>query len=274
MPNSERLSFCLQSIKKRVLHLGYPYAIFAILGTFLYFILLRRLIPSLEVDSVKALVGIFINDYCIGELKVNGFWFVQDLIYVSILYTALAFICSNKYIRYIICTILILLALLIFGGSRHIFLGRILAGLYFFCLGDCFFKSFLKINNILLLVLLVVFFYTSYINAPVLMEKASFGKPFLFFLSSNSGVLLLFSLSKKLKHLQILQYVGRNTLIILFFHFYFLWISRFLFANMIGVDNNYQFPIYLIHFVIALSGSLMVVYLQNKFYPGILKYPF
>lgn len=123
------------TLRRKSRSLGYPYLMLSLVGVALYWLLLDGTSKGKETSLLQSFVGIFWQDGMVGVNVVPGFWFVFQLVWVTII-----FVCTRKIPRS-----------LLLAGSTLVFFSiymikpeyygadmvvRTAAGLMFFTLGD------------------------------------------------------------------------------------------------------------------------------------------
>ena len=110
-------------------------------------------------------------------------------------------------------------------------------------------------------------------NSPVLMFKNNYGNSFLFIFSSLLGTIFLYELARLINHCRIIEYIGKNTLLVLQMHFIFIMVSHVLLHKLFPMINNYVFPFYLFHFIIATLACFAYIAIVNKWFRWLVKFP-
>jgi fucose 4-O-acetylase-like acetyltransferase len=113
----------------------------------------------------------------------------------------------------------------------------------------CNFLQSIKFTNWCLLLSVTVFFITSLLNSTVDMNNRLYGNIFLFYTSGISGSIFILLLSKLASRfnvlVQLLSLIGRESLLILIFHFGFCFILLN-FINERLFNNSINWTVYLI----------------------------
>lgn len=125
----------LMLLKKKSKGLLWPYITFSLMGVLLYWLLLAGTPKDKGVTVAQTLIGILWNDGQYGSIVTGGFWFIYDLIWITVIHVLAKNINRN-----------IQLALATFSfGSLYLYkadfyfsveIMRISAGYMFFLLGD------------------------------------------------------------------------------------------------------------------------------------------
>ncbi len=103
-------------------------------------------------------------------------------------------------------------------------------------------------------------------NSPVVMSVSEYGNPYLFISGSFIACVTFFLISKSIR-CQLLKYIGENSILFLFFHFYALYVSHILYNILIGTGNNNTFPYYFLHFIVAILVCYGASFFVNKYVP-------
>lgn len=70
-----------------------------------------------------------------------------------------------------------------------------------------------------------------------------------------------------------MEFIGRNTLSILLFHFFVLMTTHVIFHKIQPNANNYAFPHYLFHFITTTIVCMGLAWCVDRFCPWLLKFP-
>lgn len=140
----------LEALKKKSKSLVWPYFTFSILGVVLYWLLLAGTSKDLGVTVLQTVVGIIWNDGFYGSIVAPGFWFVYDLIWITLI--QILTIRVNRSLKF--CVVLLLSVYLYMYSSQFYFsseLLRILIGYSFFIVGELFVhvSNFLKVSKMM-----------------------------------------------------------------------------------------------------------------------------
>lgn len=268
-----------ESIKHKLSTIGYQYIVFSIIGLLLYWIIFKKIGKSEDYTFAESILTVF-N----GHNVTVGFWFVYDLFIITILYILL----SKVKIRAELFLILSLALFVFFsyhqdswfctratyripGGAIFYSLGDLL-GRYHFKTGKTFIKKYRVAYMILSVMMLVLLGHLAFINTPVLMATNDYGRIELFISTGLLASLAFLVISTLIKNNATLEYIGRNSILFLFVHFYCLDVSHMIYNVMFGSGMNNTFPIYFIHFAVALSLSFAFAYMVNRYAPWLKSY--
>ncbi len=137
----------LETLKKKSKSLVYPYFTFSILGVMLYWLLLAGTSKDLGVSVMQTVVGVIWNDDYYGTIVAPGFWFVYDLIWITLIH-----ILTMRVNRSLKFCVVLLLSVYMYSSrfSLPSELLRILIGYSFFIAGEAFAKvcNTLMVNKI------------------------------------------------------------------------------------------------------------------------------
>ena len=122
-------------LKKKAKGLMWPYITFSTIGVFLYWVLLAGTTKDKGVTVLQTVIGIIWNDDKYGTIVTAGFWFIYDLIWISIIHVLTKKI--NRTLRIGLASfvfVFLYLSKVDFYFSTEIM--RMSAGYIFFLLGD------------------------------------------------------------------------------------------------------------------------------------------
>ena len=271
------------SLKAKLLNIVLPYLCFELMGIVLNLILYIIDVPDIKyVPIYKSLIGIVFPDGGIGKNTVMGFWFVYDIIIINLISLSVAFFRRKPGVVIPIVIYIILMFCLNYDIClRHVI------GLSFFTLGIIFRRCFLKSRKsetlqdgrklylYISVLLLLLLFKTSFLNEPVLLYKIQIGNIGLFYFNAIIGIVSLVALSIFIFKNQLLEYVGRNTLPILFSHFYllrfFYMMANLIFPSMKREHGEFvwsESPYWIITFIIVMMLSCLFSVVVNKYFPS------
>lgn len=214
-----------QIIFRKFQRLGWPWLTFSLLWIPIsYIYVLVGLSPSPEI--IKILVAVFWPDGIIGGDGPLGFWFVYDLLIISIFFPVFHKIFKNAFV-------IILLAIVagvalyycdtdFYQKSR---ITRLLLGVAFYGLGYkvWYLRPSLPPPIFIyfsLFACLCVTIWLSQNNRPVTLYNMLCGNIYYCLLTGFLGTLMLYGCSIIIKSNSILEHVGKNSIVYLFFHFH------------------------------------------------------
>ncbi|MFC4142188.1 acyltransferase family protein [Pedobacter mendelii] len=272
-------------ITKRCKQLIVPYLIFNVI-TYIFWLFVGR---KFGVDSAediklyKPIIGIFYgngnNKFLIHDTVL---WFLPCLFIVEILYFIL-FRNKTKTLS------VLMLCCFLFAGFLDYKLIRInlpwgidtaLTGIFFYGLANLFKTNIINLLNmpklslaILTLILFSIFIYMSTINGRVDMLALAYNNYSLFILNALVGVILFllvsYLLSEAFGKLFVIEYLAKNTIIILAFHaFGFTFIKAFTYYILKYPMSIYETNLYFNIFVagVTILTLVPVMMLWNRYF--------
>ena len=268
-------------LKKKSKGLLWPYITFSLISVLLYWLLLAGTSKDKGVTVAQTLIGILWNDGQYGTIVTGGFWFIYDLIWITIIHVLAKNI--NRNIQIALATISFV-SLYLYKADFYfsVEIMRISAGYVFFLLGDLLVanKAEEKIEKIIrggvYLLLSIIFMAITIVtclnNDSILMYANRYGCILLFLLSSLCGSASIYLLSRYIATNDFIEFVGRNTIPILQMHFFVLMITHVLWHKVAPHANNMEFPTYLLHFMIAVVACSLYAKAINKYFPWMLRW--
>lgn len=269
-------------LKKKSKGLLWPYITFSLISVLLYWLLLAGTSKDKGVTVAETLIGILWNDGQYGTIVTGGFWFIYDLIWITIIHVLAKNI--NRNIQIALATISFV-SLYLYKADFYfsVEIMRISAGYMFFLLGDLLVanKAEEKIEKMirggyLYLLLSIIFMAITIVtclnNDSILMYANRYGCILLFLLSSLCGSASIYLLSRYIATNDFIEFVGRNTIPILQMHFFVLMITHVLWHKVAPHANNMEFPTYLLHFMIAVVACSLYAKAINKYFPWMLRW--
>lgn len=124
-----------QALKRKSRSLLWPYLTLSLVGVALYWVLLDGTSKGQNITFGQTLVGIVWPDGNAGRIVTKGFWFVYDLIWITVLYVLTRSI--NKFIR--LAVVVAAFLTLYYGNVEFYFsslIMRVSVGFMFFMFGD------------------------------------------------------------------------------------------------------------------------------------------
>lgn len=126
-----------------------------------------------------------------------------------------------------------------------------------------------NISNLILLGLLIINLIISQLNGKVDMWGNSYGNLILFFIGAYSGILfLLFTIKKFIVNNNFLEYIGKNSLVILAYHRRGITFIKVMFIYILKIsvpESNIIFD--LIFSLIEILICIPVIIILNKYFP-------
>lgn len=264
--------------KKKTKSLLVPYLFFAT-TLFLFFLLISRKIGFSAGESLSVkenFIGIFIGTDIKGFSQVSWggqLWFLLALfLVVNIMY----FIKKLSLKTQILVNILMILFNFYLSKKIDFYLPwcflTVLVAFNFYWFGNYFRNDILNrknISNLILLSLLIINLITSHLNGKVDMWGNSYGNLILFFIGAYSGILfLIFFIKKFILNNKFLEYIGKNSIIILAFHNRIRTLTRVFFVYFLGREipnGNIIFDLVYSWWEILLCIPIIVI--LNKYFP-------
>jgi len=276
------LSVKQRSISENIVHklksIGFQYLAFSLIGLLIYWLLLSRIGRDNGISVGESLLGILTS-----RSVVNGFWFVYDLLVISVLYIFMQRDKMRPFTFFLasFAGFVVFEPLQSYGLPKEII--RILGGAIFFSLGDMFGLFVLPALKMLIckerirfvlygLVLLIIVGLVALTNSPVLMYSANFGNKWMFIFGAILASFAFSIISKIIGRSKYLEYIGRNSICFLFFQFYALDATHMLFNVIWGNGLNNTFPYYMVHFISATGLCYVFAFFYNSYLPFLKSY--
>lgn len=271
-----------KTLIKKAKGLVWPYLTLSIIGVAVYWVFMAGTARDQSVSVLQSIIGIVLNDSHFGRIVTGGFWFVYDLIWITAVHI-LSWRLNNQ-LKLLFFTIVFLL-IYNFNCMFYLYdeLIRISVGYTFFLIGNLLKDNranLIRIRQVggeiyyaFCILSLLITLVISQTNTPVLMFKNNYGNSFLFIFSSLLGTFFLYELARLINHCRIIEYIGKNTLLVLQMHFIFIMVSHVLLHKLYPMINNYVFPFYLFHFIIATLACFAYIAIVNKWFRWLVKFP-
>lgn len=264
--------------KRKTKSLLVPYLFFAT-TLFLFFLLISRKIgfSAKENLSVKEnFIGIFIGTEIKNFSQVSWggqLWFLLALFLVA---NIMYFVKKLSLKSQILVNILMILTNIYLSKKIDFYLPwcflTVLMAFNFYWIGNYFKKDILNIKNVpnfILIGLISINLITGFLNKRVEMYGNFYGNLVLFFIASYSGVLfLIFFIKKFIKKLKFLEYIGKNSLIILAYHKRGITVIKYILYNYIKatmLDNNIVLGI--VYSLIEIIICIPIILILNRYFP-------
>ena len=129
-----------------------------------------------------------------------------------------------------------------------------------------------KLCFLWLIILVAITFGISANNDAILMYDNQYGKLPLFVLASLAGTTSVYQLAKAIDTNKILEFIGRNTLLILQIHFFVLMTTHVALHKVLPEVDNYLFPYYILHFIAAVLLCCGYTWVISKYCPWLLRW--
>ena len=272
--------------------IGLQYACFEILGIILNFSLLAlKSSYAADVSLLSAFIGIFFPDENIGHDVTMGFWLVYDIIINN--WIALSVYWSRKSKRYTSLVLCVLYLTLLSLSNTNIIV-RLAYGLMFFLAGTYFMqilsrhKLSLKpqpaitgggkcVRLLIAVSILILLKYTSRWNTPVFMFMPEVGQPVVFIFNAFIGIVAFLILSVVIQKNSTLEWIGKNTLAIMFSHFALMraW-NMIMNSTFPSLEQTYGehvwifFPFWIFKAAGVLLMACLFAYVMNQWFPSLI----
>lgn len=277
----KKYSSLLLFLKKNVRNIIIPYLLFAVL-TYVFWILVQKNPDYSDHEIVRQLKGIFYGNSAEKYLGFNvALWFLPCLFLTKVIFAALTKLSLNKkYIFFSLLSLSVLgYALSAFFPAVKMILGAetAITATVFFGAGflwnqsDRANKVIQKYSTAIALVcigLTIVFAVANYNihGTQVDMRLNRLNNYFLFYAGSLSGIIGSIAISKIIKRNNLVEYIGKHSLILLVWHYIvYLYLSRILYMFFTPSATNFTkllFPI--IYTVFSVATILSIDLMVNK----------
>ena len=223
-------------------------------------------------------------------IKFYGLWFLLTLFIITVSFYVIDRILSNhiekehvKDIVMLVISVVFLIVALVYSelikGKDNVPVATSLVGFFFYELGYLYkkyvdVKIILKISKkrIVRLILLIIgagLFVALYLlshnnSVSVDMNTSRYGNPFWFLMNSVIGIIGLYLISLAVNKNRAIEYLGKNSLIILVFHTSFLKMSITVLNKFISEGNAITT---IISFLFSLCCSIVAIQIVNRFFP-------
>lgn len=252
----------LKHIEKRLKSLIIPYIVFCSITTLLHILINKGITGYIKSEIVSVIIG----------AGAGPSWFLIALFIAEVIYLILNKTINNKSINMVI-----IISLFIFGlNGRDIYnnfylvpIYRALIALGFYSIG-AYASNYLKrieINNLIVLLILLITIFLGIKNGRVDLWALEFNNKILYVFNSLIGSLALILLFKNIlnKDIKILNYLGKNTLIIMGTHQVLIEIIE-VFTKCERYNNGVSFII----FIIVILLEIPIISLINNYLPWML----
>jgi len=253
----------------------YPYFSFSILA--LLYLIIKFILGSIDfsVLSVAIIDTITLNGY-------SALWFLPTLFFSKILVNIIEnsniskkiyiflilFICLQNYLG-----ILDLLSFSILK-SIYIFVNRIIISMIFLKIGSILRKHLItkNMNFYFCILLIIVSLFVSQINGFVDLHYLVLNNSLLYFLLAFVNSYIILSVSKNLENIKILDYFGKNSLIIYGTHLTtpLIMICKKI-VEFIGISEIIVFDFLVL--IMMLAIEIIIIFLINKYFIWLIKFP-
>lgn len=266
---------------KKVRGLLIPYFFFAII-LFLFFIVISKNIgfSAGENLSIKEnFIGIFIGCDILGFSQISWggqLWFLLSLFIVS---NVCYFIMKLKLMKQLLINVIFLYIGIKLLEFNIILPWNIISSIFMFNFYWIGVKVKYKIINekisiskFFVLLLFFINIICTYLNTRVNVYYNKYGNLFLFFIASYSGIFfLIFFIRKVIKKNNLMEYIGKNSIVILAFHRRAQTFTKVLAVFLLKIsipENNIIFDMFYSLWQIGLC--IPIIYILDKYFPYIL----
>lgn len=252
----------LKYIEKRLKSLIIPYIVFCLITILIHIFINKGITRYIKSEILSVIIG----------AGVGPLWFLMALFIAEFIYLLLNKTINNKVINIIIITLLFVFGINgndIFDSFYLVGIYRSLIALDFYSMG-AYASNYLKrieINNIIILSMLLIALFLGIKNGRVDLWALEFNNKILYVFNSLIGSLALIYLFKNIlnKDIKFLNYLGKNTLIIMGTHQILIEIIE-VFTKCERYNRSIAFGIFLM--VILLE--IPIIYLINNYLSWIL----
>jgi fucose 4-O-acetylase-like acetyltransferase len=260
--------YLIRKIRDRLI----PYFFFGIITYVVWFAQGHIGVKNVR-DHFKPLLGMLYGNPVNGWLAHNYvLWFLACLFSTEILF----FILRKHFVKratLIIAAIIISINGYMISYSLPFCLDISFIAIIFYCCGYVL-RDFMlnaKINNLVVLMILISGIYLSYINGRVDMSTKQYGNYLFFTIAAFSSIIFWLQISKKIPALKILKYIGENSILFFLLHTISTSVTYFLIYKVLDQQINNPDTLFAIMFSIAgLIILLPVSYVMKKYLPSIL----
>lgn len=275
-------------LRIKILGIGLQYICFSLMGIVLYYVFafMGLYDKGHTVSLFNTFVGMLFPDGHIGSLVTMGFWFVYDIIILDLICLTVYYSCKRR--DWSLCILPAIYIVSMYFANIDVIL-RQSVGLLFFILGKLTMNmmqskiDFSKLSLgggkytliIISAIMLSVLYYSSFFNKPVYMYKFEVGDIFIFTINAVLGVVAFVMLALFIKSNYIFEWIGRNTLPILFSHFalqrFFYLIANTLFPALKKDYGEYVWsttPFWIITFIFLVLMSGLFACVMNRYFPS------
>lgn len=273
-----------ESLKKNIKALLVPYFFFSILAFSICWIG-----PKMHPEQYNmpdnysifkaAFIGMFLGDVYVEPwrmLPLSALWFLIALFIVRLTWNIL-FKAMVKRNYLIICVLTCGWGAAWYFHPNYYSLDSAVLGLILYAIGFLF-RKYTVIDKILAKTQYTVFYVTISLlymlligirNGNFDMAWCYMGKyPYMFWINPIIGSLFCISVAALIKNCKVLTYIGKNTLIILGVHMYFLKFARAFFSIVLHIENDLFLSISCT--LLAIVGSTLLVKPFNKYCPKLI----
>jgi acyltransferase len=265
---------------KRASSLIIPYFFFSIISYIFYIAMDCLYQPQIQNVDVFG-KGVFFNLYAVicsanGYLIDTPLWFLPCLLITEIL-----FFISKKFFKQNYEFLALVIIFSIIGFLYHVYIPLrmpwgidiALTGIVFYSAGYLFRRkyedAFFRKSYVFFSVLFFIHITSSFINSRVDMYKLTYNNYFLFYLSAFSGILFYIYVFKMIKPSKILQFYGKNSLIILGIHYLIISTLKYTLPILFGYLNlqSNESIFFVADIFLALLLVIPTIVIINRYFP-------
>jgi acyltransferase len=280
----------LSFVKKKARTLLIPYFFFAF-STYLFWLFIGRKFgddASLNISFLKPLIGIFYSNGIDNWLIFNvPLWFLTCLFCVEVMfYLITKFISSHFLLSFVLIVFSVIgyldslyMPIRLPWGIDVAFTAIVFYGIGYIVKNIASTKLFTYFNYnslrkfLLMISLLAIHFFVSDLNGRVDMNETYYNNYFLFYISAFSGLTAYILISQFLAKSKILQYFGKNTLVILALHLLGLTFIKgiLVFGLDFSLDQTKSSLLWaFLYTILDLVILVPAIYIINKYFPFVL----
>lgn len=223
---------------------------------------------------LKIICSIVKFDVVYEFINFAGFWFVQSVFYIVIIH----FFVNRYWMKNNVARLFLVMIVSITLGlgyaslieGREVIIATTLVGYFFYLFGYVYIRYInnkIKINSIFKgavgILAVVLGYYVSSFNIPVLMYSSTYGRKVIFVIAAILGCIGVAMISEAVDHCRTVEFLGRNSLIILFTHFpVHRCVMKILsyFSSSIMLNSIFGF-------IIVCLIEIPIVIFINRFFP-------
>lgn len=275
-------------LKRKFKSLIIPYLSFSFINYFFWVIIFRELNGQQDISLFKPLLGTFLAERGREWSPHNGtMWFVACLFVSEIVFFLIVKSSKINYKKILTCLIISSVLgycySIITVKSLPWNVDASLTAIVFYGLGhymkrmESNLAGYIKVKYVFVfLIINVLSGFLNYKSSTQIIDIFSnqYGNYFLFYLSSISGIIAVFIFIRLLPKINILTYIGRNSIVFLAFHQFILFRSISKLLEKINIyDSGNMFVLTLQGIFYTLVSSVVlipIIYVINNYFPFIL----
>lgn len=269
---SSRIDSPVVFIKKKVIKLVIPYFLWQFILIPYWYLYIRVLLKR-DVSIWEPIKGIFYGNYVKYSVPSNAMWFLLALFWVSI---AVYFIEKIKSERIQIIIIFALVCMTWFAPKYNTVrlpwqLTSVPAAIVFYWMGFVFMKYLYKIKNLFckicntpdkyVIFVLTCIFISNYMikkNGSISMGRVVYGNPVYFYIAAILMIAVFVSISMWMPRLNMLNFIGTNTLTLVAIHCPILRLMQYLSPLSGRLTKEHPFVTFTIIMMICIPICIFV----------------